>query len=140
MFDDLEIELQKYPLEIRSKALTEGLALIGSFVGKIRNAAIDKDRILRSDGLNFPQPHDPANWAGAQTSDIEARTATLRHIYYDMEVAKGGNGVVFGDLMRDKVTLVKADGTVIRENIQAQVSSGQIITFDASLPALECTA
>lgn len=38
------------------------------------------------------------------------------------------------DLMRDKVTLVKKDGTVVREGMQAQVSSGKIITFDADLP------
>jgi hypothetical protein len=51
-----------------------------------------------------------------------------------MEVAKGGDGMVFRDMMRDKVTLVKADGTVARQNIKAQVSAGEIITFDADLP------
>ena len=40
----------------------------------------------------------------------------------------------FRSLMRDRVTLVKANGTVARENIQAQVSAGKIITFDADLP------
>jgi hypothetical protein len=40
----------------------------------------------------------------------------------------------FGDLMRDKVTLVKANGTVARKNIRAQVSAGRILTFDAELP------
>jgi hypothetical protein len=42
--------------------------------------------------------------------------------------------MVFRDMMRDRLTLVKANGTVVRENIQAQVSAGQIITFDADLP------
>ncbi|ARQ03251.1 hypothetical protein CAK95_28280 [Pseudorhodoplanes sinuspersici] len=42
--------------------------------------------------------------------------------------------MVFRDMMRDRVTLVKTDGTVVREKIQAQVSPGQIITFDADLP------
>jgi len=42
--------------------------------------------------------------------------------------------MVFRDMLRDKVTLVKANGTVARQNIQAQVSVGQIITFDADLP------
>lgn len=40
----------------------------------------------------------------------------------------------FGDLMRDTVTMVKQDGSVFREGIRAQVSSGKIITFDADLP------
>ncbi|MBB2685235.1 UNVERIFIED_ORG: hypothetical protein GGD47_002823 [Rhizobium etli] len=39
----------------------------------------------------------------------------------------------FDDLTTDKVTLVKADGTVIKEGINAQVSPGKIITFDKKL-------
>lgn len=40
----------------------------------------------------------------------------------------------FDDMLNDRVTLVKADGTVFRENIKAQVSTGMIITFDSDLP------
>jgi hypothetical protein len=40
----------------------------------------------------------------------------------------------FRDMLNDKVTLVKADGTVARHDIQAQVSAGQIIMLDADLP------
>ncbi|WP_155737501.1 hypothetical protein [Agrobacterium tumefaciens] len=40
----------------------------------------------------------------------------------------------FDDMMNDVVTLVKKDGTVVKEGIKAQVSKGSIITFDASLP------
>ncbi|WP_316976245.1 hypothetical protein [Shumkonia mesophila] len=134
LFDELEVELQKYPLEIRSNALNEAQSLIRVFVGTIRKAAVDKDRILRGNGVKFPPQQDLGNWAGARPLDVEARIATLRHIYCDMEVAKGGDGMVFSNMMRDKVTLVKADGTVVRENIQAQVSTGRIITFDADLP------
>jgi hypothetical protein len=134
LFDEFEFELQKYPLEIRSNALTEALSLIRVFIGQIRKAAVDKDRILRGNGFTFPPQQDLGNWAGAQPFDIESRIATLRHIYCDMEVAKGGDGMVFRDMMRDKVTLVKADGTIVRQNIMAQVSAGQIITFDADLP------
>jgi hypothetical protein len=46
----------------------------------------------------------------------------------------GGDGMVFADMMRDTVTFVKANGTVARENVRAQVSKGQIITFEADLP------
>lgn len=134
LIDQLEVELQKYPLEIRSKALNEAESLIRVFIGKIRKSAVEKDRILRGNGIKFPPEQDLGNWAGAQPSDIEARIATLRHIYCDMEVARGGDGMALRDLMRDKVTFVKADGTAVRQNIQAQVSSGQIITFDADLP------
>jgi hypothetical protein len=40
----------------------------------------------------------------------------------------------FAGLMNDSITLVKADGTVFRENIKAQVSPGKIITFESDLP------
>ena len=40
----------------------------------------------------------------------------------------------FDDMMNDTVTLVKKDGTVVKEGIKAQVSRGLIIIFDASLP------
>lgn len=40
----------------------------------------------------------------------------------------------FDNMMNDKVTLVKADGTVFKEGIKALVSPGEIITFDATLP------
>jgi hypothetical protein len=42
--------------------------------------------------------------------------------------------MVFREMLTDKVTLVKANGTVARQDIQAQVSAGRIITFDADLP------
>jgi Predicted pPIWI-associating nuclease len=88
LFDGLEAELQKYPLEIRSKALDEAQALIRVFLGKIRKATAEKDRVLRGNGFEFPPEQDLGNWVGAQPSDIESRTATLRHIYFDLEVAK----------------------------------------------------
>ncbi|WP_254701279.1 hypothetical protein [Neorhizobium galegae] len=37
-------------------------------------------------------------------------------------------------MMNDVVTLVKKDGTVVKESIKAQVSKGLIISDDASLP------
>ncbi len=43
-------------------------------------------------------------------------------------------GLSFADMINDNVTLVKKDGTVIKEGIKAQVSEGSIITFEASLP------
>jgi hypothetical protein len=134
LFDELETELRKYPLEIRLNALNEACWLIRGFIGKIRKAAVDKDRILRGNGLEFPPPKDVGSWAGAQPSDIESRISTLRHIYCDLAGVRGGDGIVMRDMLRDKVTLVKADGTVARQDIQAQVSPGQIITFDADLP------
>lgn len=134
LFDGMEVELQKYPVEIRSKALGETEALIRQFVAKIRRAAIEKDRILRGNGFEFPPPQELGNWSGALSADIEARAAMLRHIYCDLEIVGGEDGMPFRDLATDRVTLVKADGTTVRENIQASVQAGKIFTFDADLP------
>jgi hypothetical protein len=83
LFDELEVDLQKYPLEIRSNALKEAKTLIRVFIGKIRKAAVDKDRILRGSGFSVPPPkQELGNWAGAQPSDIGSRIATLRHILF----------------------------------------------------------
>lgn len=38
------------------------------------------------------------------------------------------------DLMTDRVTLVKKDGTVFRENIRASITNGKIQTFESQLP------
>jgi hypothetical protein len=81
LFDELESDLKRYPVEIRAKALIETEAFIRIFAVKIRNAAVEKDRVLRGDGFQFPPPQDLGHWSGAQESDIESRAATLRHTY-----------------------------------------------------------
>lgn len=132
--DDLETELRKYPVSIRMKALDESLGIVRQFAAKIRRAAMEKDRILRGNGTEFPEAKDIGSWVGSRTEDIEKRISTLRLIYCDMEVAKGGNGMALSALMNARVTLVKEDGTVFKENIPANVSGNCIITFDATLP------
>ncbi len=132
--DDLETELQKYPVLIRMKALDESLGIVRQFAAKIRRAAVEKDRILRGNGTEFLEARDIGSWEGSRAEDIEKRFNMLRLIYCDMEVAKGGNGMALSALTNARVTLVKADGTVFKENIAATVSGNRIITFDATLP------
>lgn len=133
LFDDLEADIQRYPIEVRRKALNEALSLMRVFVAGIRREAIKTDRVLRGDGSTFPPEQDLGNWNGANGSDIEARVETLRHIYCDLAAAKGGVEKVFDDLMNDRVTLVKRDGTVSKENITSLVAAGSIQINDQSL-------
>ena len=134
IFDGLEEELKKYPLEIRAEALTEARWVVGQFAGKIRKVAIEKDRILRGNGIKFPPEHDAGRWQGCHDGDIEGRVEGLRRIYCDLKQDVGGVEVSLQSLMQDKVTLVKKDGTVFRTDIPATVSTGQIITFARDLP------
>jgi hypothetical protein len=46
----------------------------------------------------------------------------------------GGVNMPFHSLMGDRLTLVKKDGTILRSDIPATVSSTQITTFSADLP------
>jgi hypothetical protein len=73
IFDSLEEELRKYPLEVKAKALTEAQWIVGQFSGKIQRAAIEKDRILRGNGIEFPPEYDAGHWQGCGTGDIQAR-------------------------------------------------------------------
>lgn len=133
-FDDLENELQKYPVEIRLAALSEAKFIVGAFAAKIRRTAIEKDRILRGNGFEFPAEHDQGNWAGCLPHDINARIESLKAIYCDQKIVIDGVEMALRSLAKDKVTLSKKDGTIVRTDIAASVQSGRIFVFDASLP------
>lgn len=133
-FDALEEELKKYSLEIRAEALTEAQRIVEQFASRIRKAAIHKDRILRGNGTEFPPEHDAGHWQGCRPEDIEARVERLRRIYCDLQLKVGEEGVSLQSLMRDKVTLVKKNGTILRSDIPAGVTAGQVTTFVTDLP------
>lgn len=133
IFDELEGELSNYPINIRGEALTEARQIVGQFTAKIRRAATEKDRILRGNGVNFPPERDQGHWHGCQPADIEARVSRLRRIYCDLQIDIGGVNMPFHSLTGDKLTLVKKDGTILRADIPATVSSTGITTFAADL-------
>jgi hypothetical protein len=43
--------------------------------------AVEKDRILRGDGMNFPPQHDFGTWQGSGVKDIESRADSLVAIH-----------------------------------------------------------
>lgn len=134
IFNDLEEELKSYSLEIKDKSLAEAKWIVTGFATKIRKAAVEKDRILRGNGIQFPTQHDFGQWPECRPEDIEARLEGLRRIYCDLRVNVGGSDMPFGAIPKEKVTLVKRDGTTLRSDIPAVVSSTQIITFITDLP------
>jgi hypothetical protein len=134
IFDELEGAMGRYPLDVRSKALDESKWIVGQFAAKIRRTAIEKDRVLRGNGIEFPPEHDLGHWHGCRAEDIEARVGALRQIYCDLQIDVGGASMPFRSLMKDRLTLVKKDGTIVKSDIQATVSSNEITTFDSELP------
>jgi hypothetical protein len=88
IFDNLEEELKRYPFETRANALNEVHPIVTQFAAKIQRAAIDKDRILRGNGIQFPQEHNFGHWQGCHVGDIAARIDELRRIYCEMRPAE----------------------------------------------------
>jgi hypothetical protein len=134
IFEQIEIDFQKYPIEIHEAILAEAQVFVSGFAAKIRNMAIEKDRVLRGDGFNFPPPHDFGKWEGGQSADVAARVQSLREIYCIPKLTIDGTEMSLTALAKDKVSLVKKDGSIFRSDIPATVSSGMIITFLANLP------
>jgi hypothetical protein len=84
IFDNLEGELERYSLEVRHAALNEVEFIVTEFAAKIRRAAIETDRILRGNGIEFPVEHDAGHWQGASPGE------GLREIYCDRTLDVGG--------------------------------------------------
>jgi hypothetical protein len=80
-FDDLEQEIKDYPPDVRRIAIKEAMHIVFGFVGKIRKQAVDKDRILRGDGITFPAARDPGRWEGSTNKEIQQRADALLAIY-----------------------------------------------------------
>ena len=106
IFDSLEEELKKYPLEVKAKALTEAQWIVGHFSARIQRAAIEKDRILRGNGIEFSPEHDAGHWLGCGTGDIQARVEGLRRIYCDLEQEVGAATAKLSDALILKPTFM----------------------------------
>jgi hypothetical protein len=56
-FDDVEKNLDRYPTEVRDQIVAETADELRAFARQISHDAVEKDRVLRGDGTNFP-PRD----------------------------------------------------------------------------------
>ncbi|HEY4113903.1 MAG TPA: hypothetical protein VGM17_07555 [Rhizomicrobium sp.] len=133
-FDEVEAQLTSYPPVVRAAALNEARMLVGAFARRIREEAIERDRILRGNGIHFPKRQDLGRWLGSQAADIESRASELKAIYCGGALLPGGAVMPIQSLLKDKVTLIKKDGTIVREDFPASVQSGRIITTQTDIP------
>lgn len=78
---NVELEIAKYPIKFREDMICEAEALICRFASDIRQSAVEKDRILRGDGVNIPAARDLGEWRGSSVSEIQERIEYLRNIY-----------------------------------------------------------
>ncbi|MGO1162316.1 hypothetical protein ACTOV4_10205 [Brucella sp. C7-11G] len=130
----IENELKNYPVEIRKAILDETETALKQFVSRIRKATVEKDRILRGDGIKFPSSEDIGNWKGTSNEDIESRLSNLANLYYYTELMRGLAIMPFKSRQNDIVTLVKKDGNVFKENIKCIITNGKVQVHDSRIP------
>lgn len=121
-------------MDIRHKALKEAEVHLGVFVRRIRQSAVEQDRILRGNGHTFLEERDNGRWEGATVKDVDGRINSLSEIYFRPTNITQAELMALNNMMKDKVTLVKKDGTVVRENFKALVTQDQITTFVTDIP------
>ncbi|WP_414463643.1 TIR domain-containing protein [Hyphomicrobium sp. DY-1] len=77
-FTWVEEAVRNYSPAVAIQAIDECAGALMSFVGKLRRAAIEKDRILRGDGINFPAEHDSGNWEDVSDQAIVKQAEALK--------------------------------------------------------------
>lgn len=132
-FNLVELELSKYPKKVRRPAIAEAAGIIKMFAAGIQRRAVEKDRILRGDGINFPNPQDRGRWGESGVAAIDRRAAALVEGYCEMNIEQGDYYVI-KDMMTEELSFLKADGSGRIDGIKGLVTGKKLITFDTSLP------
>ncbi len=132
LFDEVERDLTKYPKHVREKAIIEAEGLITMFAASIQRRAVEKDRILRGDGIQFPKPMDRGRWDGSGSSAIQTRAQGLLDAYCELGLEKGDMYVI-ERMMNETLSFLKEDGTGRKDGIKGLVTGDKVITFDTSL-------
>lgn len=132
-FEFVEHALSEHPKNVREKSIYEEEELISRFSASIRTKAIEKDRILRGNGICFPTPHDKGQWNSSSISLIRRRSASLVESYCGL-TTETEDYYIMERMMKEDLSFVKLDGAGRKDGIKGLVSGGKIFTFDVSLP------
>lgn len=95
----VDTEVRAYNAATALRAIDECAGLLVSFVRSVRRTAVEKDRILRGDGINFPTERDAGHWEAVSAEEIQAQAEALKNalpaIGENLEAkAKGLTGVL----------------------------------------------
>lgn len=117
LFELLEEEIQRYPIPVRLKTLDQAGPLIATFAKSIRNAAIEKDQVLRGTGFEKPAQMDQGRWQTSLEPVILHRINALKDIYCARQQTRGNLNMGFqatvlkimiaspGDVVPERVTI-----------------------------------
>lgn len=81
IFTQAEEAVAAYPYRQALAAVDDVQRLVGSFLAQVARDAVDKDRILRGDGMNFPAPDRARTSHIILTDEVRARASALRDHY-----------------------------------------------------------
>jgi len=133
VLDDIESQITQYPPEIRKRTLEEVKSPIFAFIQDIRSTAIEKDRILRGDGMRFPAAQDRGHWERCSRGFVQNQLSVLKEIYCADELSIGSKTMPIAGLLNEKFTFVKKDGTTRKDEVMGRLTDNLIITQDVSL-------
>ncbi len=71
-------EVRNYNRETALRAIDECAGQLVAFARVIRREAVEKDRILRGDGIKFPAGNDAGFWEGTSDTDIAKQAEELK--------------------------------------------------------------
>ncbi len=74
----IEERVRIYARAQAEMAIDECAVLLTAFANTVRHSAVNKDRILRGDGINFPAEHDAGIWMGASSGEINSQAIALK--------------------------------------------------------------
>jgi hypothetical protein len=133
IFTEVEGDLKKYPIKIRESSLEQVGGVVKGFAARIRRAAIEKDRILRGNGFEFPPENDMGTWSGCSNNEIDRRVAMLKEIYCDptneqgvpmTNVFHGDGGRVNINSTDNSVTIINKDSAKLFQDLRTAIVGG----------------
>lgn len=81
----VEERVRVYSRDPAEAAIDECASLLVTFVQSVRRAAIQKDRILRGDGVTFPPEHDAGVWIDVSPREIIEHAEALKSALFPMQ-------------------------------------------------------
>ncbi len=84
-FDQLEHDLLSYPPKLAAAAVSDYQSLLDSFIRSIIHMAVEKDRILRGDGMNFPDRDHSSAQELMLFSEVEHRAKSIGALISERE-------------------------------------------------------
>jgi hypothetical protein len=93
----IEERVRLYARAPAEEAIDECAGLLTAFAQSVRRAAVQKDRILRGNGITFPSERDAGIWVDVSPGDIARQAAALKVALFPPQTAAPTNAAPTAD-------------------------------------------